>query len=48
MSLLSFLLCVGVGISCGPLYLSEVAPPSMRGAFNMINEWCITGGILIA
>lgn len=39
---------LGIGIACGPMFLSEVAPPHMRGAFNMANEWCITGGILLA
>ena len=31
-----------------PMYLGEVAPPNLRGAFGTLNQFAIVGGILIA
>lgn len=39
---------VGVGTTVGPVYLSEIAPPKLRGTLNVIFQLLITIGILIA
>ncbi|KAL0304080.1 UNVERIFIED_CONTAM: Hexose carrier protein HEX6 [Sesamum radiatum] len=44
------LLGIGVGFTnqSVPLYLSEMAPPKYRGAFNIDFQFCIGGGVLSA
>ncbi|EIE22371.1 general substrate transporter [Coccomyxa subellipsoidea C-169] len=39
---------VGVGTTVGPVYLSEIAPPKLRGTLNVIFQLLITIGILAA
>lgn len=39
---------VGIAVQCGPLFLSELAPFHMRGAFNTQFQLFITIGILVA
>ncbi|ELY88310.1 sugar porter family MFS transporter [Natrialba taiwanensis] len=41
---------VGVGFASvvGPLYISEIAPPKIRGSLVALNQLTITSGILIA
>ncbi len=39
---------IGVGSFTGPLYISEVAPPSVRGSLVSINQLMITFGILVS
>lgn len=39
---------VGVGTTVGPVYLSEIAPPKLRGTLNVIFQLLITIGILCA
>ncbi|CAL8468665.1 g8205 [Coccomyxa elongata] len=39
---------VGIGTTVGPVYLSEIAPPKLRGTLNVIFQLLITIGILIA
>jgi sugar porter (SP) family MFS transporter len=45
-----FLAGVGIGIASivGPLYISETAPPKIRGSVVSFNQLAITSGILIA
>ena len=45
-----FLAGVGIGIASivGPLYISETAPPQIRGSVVSFNQLAITSGILIA
>lgn len=44
------ILGVGVGLTCQatPLYLSEMAPFRLRGAFNFMFQLCVTIGIFVA
>jgi MFS family permease len=39
---------VGIAVQCGPLFLSEIAPYHLRGAFNTQFQLFITIGILLA
>jgi MFS family permease len=41
-------LAVGVASSTVPVYLSEIAPPDMRGRFVTLNQVMITSGIVVA
>lgn len=44
------ILGIGVGLTCQatPLYLSEMAPFRLRGAFNFMFQLCVTIGIFVA
>lgn len=39
---------IGVASMIGPLYISEVAPPKIRGALVSLNQLAITSGILLS
>ena len=41
---------VAIGVACyrAPLYISEMAPPNLRGALVTLNQLAITTGILLA
>jgi MFS family permease len=45
-----FVAGIGIGIASivGPLYISETAPPQIRGSVVSFNQLAITSGILIA
>jgi hypothetical protein len=45
-----FLFGIQGGMSCSliPTYLSEIAPPALRGRTGVVHQLCITIGILIA
>lgn len=40
-------LSVGIESAQVPVYISELAPPSLRGRFVGTQQWAITWGILI-
>ena len=50
--LIGFRLLVGIGIGVasivGPLYISEIAPPQIRGSLGSLQQLAITLGILLA
>ena len=39
---------LGVSMQSVPMYLSEIAPPKLRGALNFMFQLATTSGILIA
>lgn len=39
---------IGIGSFVAPLYLSEMAPASVRGTIVSLNQFAITGGILLS
>lgn len=41
---------IGIGFASvvGPLYISEIAPPEIRGSLVTLNQVAITGGILVS
>ncbi|APW98507.1 MFS transporter [Halobiforma lacisalsi AJ5] len=41
---------IGIGFAAvvGPLYISEIAPPTIRGSLVSLNQLAITSGILVA
>ncbi|RDI70729.1 sugar porter family MFS transporter [Halopelagius longus] len=39
---------IGFASIVGPLYISEIAPPSIRGALTSLNQLMVTTGILIS
>jgi MFS family permease len=41
-------IAVGVASSMVPIYLSEIAPPDMRGRFVTLNQVMITSGIVVS
>lgn len=41
-------LAIGIVSMAVPLYIAEMSPPKLRGAFVSINQLCITIGILLA
>ena len=41
-------LAIGIASFAVPLYLSEIAPPSIRGAIVILNTITVTGGIVLA
>lgn len=45
-----FVVGLGVGVASyiGPMYISELAPPKMRGSLVTLNQLYITSGILVA
>lgn len=45
-----FIVGLGVGVASyiGPMYISELAPPKMRGSLVTLNQLYITSGILVA
>jgi sugar porter (SP) family MFS transporter len=39
---------IGVASMVGPLYISEIAPPKIRGSLVSLNQLAVTSGILLA
>jgi len=40
-------IAVGIASMCVPLYISETAPASLRGGLGAVNQFAVTGGILL-
>ncbi|XP_062590446.1 membrane transporter D1-like [Saccostrea cucullata] len=41
-------ICAGINSGAAPLYLSEIAPTSLRGFAGVFNQLAITSGVLVA
>jgi MFS family permease len=40
-------MCIGIFSSTAPMFISELAPPAMRGRLGAVNQLCICIGIMV-